>query len=151
MTPLELHRLAGAIATLRPDWPAASLQTFIARHFEHRPLRDIALALVAVALDPATTTPARALNAGPWWQTAATSARPTLVNDCPRHPEAQIRVDARTGATSCGGCHADAAADQTPATFTRRPPTEEARAVRATLQRQAGQRAGSDQAEEETA
>lgn len=67
MTPIELHRLAGAVAILRPDWPAASLQTFLERNLAHRPLRDATVALIACALDPATSTPARVLEPGPWW------------------------------------------------------------------------------------
>lgn len=115
MTPIELHRLAGAIATLRPDWPASSLQTFLDRHFAYRPIRDVAVALTYVALDPDTTNPGRVLEAGPWWQASATSDVPRTINDCPRHPEHGLRIDTRTGNSTCAGCHVDAHADDSSA------------------------------------
>lgn len=122
MTPIELHRLAGAVSCLRPDWPPASVQTFIAKHFTHRPLRDIAVALAYVAADPDSSTPARVLEAGPWWQAAATTDVPTTRNDCPTHPLHGLRVDPRTGEETCAGCWADDNADEhATATFDRRP------------------------------
>jgi hypothetical protein len=63
----EIARLAAAVNLLRPDWPAASIQTFIASKHAHRPLQDLAPALVAVAADPTSTTPARIDSPGPWW------------------------------------------------------------------------------------
>lgn len=130
MTPIELHRLAGAIATLRPDWPASSLQTFIERHFAHRAARDVAVAMAYVALDPATEKPGRVLEAGPWWQAAATSDVPTARNTCPRHPLAPMRIDPRTGHATCAGCHVDQQADDsTAAHFDRKPCPPEARAA----------------------
>lgn len=129
MTPIELHRLAGAVSCLRPDWPASSLQAFLARHFTHRPPRDIAVALVYVALDTATETPGRVLEPGPWWQAASTSDVPIAVNDCGRHPLSRLRVDLVTGASVCSGCHVDERADDTGAIRNRggRPIPETAR------------------------
>lgn len=100
MTKIELHRLAGALATLRPEWPPASLQTFLERHFAHRPLRDAAVVLVSCALDPATSTPARVLEAGPWWKAAAAD-RGTVVPTvkCPTHYVEH--------AGTCPACRAD--------------------------------------------
>lgn len=135
MTKLELHRLAGAIATLRPDWPPASLQTFLERHFTHRPLRDIAVALVACALDPDTSTPARVLEPGPWWQMAATRDVPTARNTCPDHPHHGARVDPRTGDRTCAGCWADRNGDTASVTFRRQAPTSEAKRARQALAR----------------
>lgn len=113
MTKTELHRLAGALATLRPDWAPQSVQTFLERHLAHRPYRDAALALVYVAVDPDTVTPARVLEAGPWWQAANTRDVPTPRITCADHPLAATRTDPRTGEQTCGGCHADRiAADQ---------------------------------------
>lgn len=131
MTPIEIHRLAGAIATLRPDWPAQSLQAFIQRNLAHRAYRDAAVALTACALDPDTSTPARVLEAGPWWTMAGTRDVPTARNDCPEHPYAALRVDAHTGQQSCAGCWANThGTDGSPQPLRRRgtPPTDEQRA-----------------------
>jgi hypothetical protein len=133
MTPIELHRLAGAIATLHPGWPAASLQTFLERHFTHRPLRDIAVALTFVACDPDTTSPGRVLEAGPWWSTAATRDVPAVPNNCPQHQLANVHLDPVTGSRTCAGCHVDRRADDTAtARFDRRPPTDQARRLAGT-------------------
>ena len=67
----EIERIAAAVNVLRPDWPTSSLRTFIASRLGSRPRRDVAVALVWVACEPATTTPARVLEIGPWWQAAA--------------------------------------------------------------------------------
>lgn len=112
MTKVELARLAGALHVLRPDWPADSLQTFLGQ-FLHRPLRDVAVAMVWVTTDPDTRSPGRVLEAGPWWSASRTTDAPHVVNDCPRHPETGLRLDPVTGRTSCAGCHVDAHADDT--------------------------------------
>lgn len=70
-TPIEIARLAAAGNVLRPDWPTASLQTCLTRH-THRPYHDLAVALVYVATDPASKTPARLNENGPWWRITAT-------------------------------------------------------------------------------
>jgi hypothetical protein len=71
----ELARLAAAVAILRPDWNPRSLQTLLERDHALRPLRDLAVALVWIATDPDTKTPARLSEHGPWW--VATSATAT--------------------------------------------------------------------------
>lgn len=126
MTPIELHRLAGAVTCLRPDWPPASIQTFLQRHLAHRPLRDIAVALVTCALDPQTDTPARVLEPGPWWKTAAAQDIPRPRNTCPDHPLARLRTDNTTGETTCADCHADRQAVTEPQPLRRRgvPPSD---------------------------
>ena len=92
MTESEIERLAGAVSMLRPDWPAGSVKRFIMLRPElaNRPLRDLALALAWVALDPTSTTPARVLEAGPWWQLLrpdhAATAPTITAPDCPDHP-----------------------------------------------------------------
>lgn len=63
----EIERLAGAIASLRPDWPAASLRTFIANHHADRTYRDAAVAYAWIATTT-TETPRLVLEAGPWWR-----------------------------------------------------------------------------------
>jgi hypothetical protein len=66
-TKLEHARLAAAANLLRPDWPTASLQTMLDRDHAPRPIADLAVALVAVAMDPTSKTPARLAEHGPWW------------------------------------------------------------------------------------
>jgi len=70
-TDLELDRLAAALAILRPTWhPAATrswLATEPARTLRARPLPDLAVVMVACALDDANRTPAAVLRPGPWW------------------------------------------------------------------------------------
>lgn len=64
----EIARIAAAVNQLRPDWPTASLRTLITDKLGSRPRRDVAVALTWVACESATTTPARVLEAGPWWR-----------------------------------------------------------------------------------
>jgi hypothetical protein len=79
MNPNEIKRLAHAINEHRPDWPISSLTTFIAHNLTNRTYRDAAVALTWVACDtkpdgtPATATPKRVLENGPWWQAAVIS------------------------------------------------------------------------------
>jgi hypothetical protein len=83
----EQTRLAAAIAILRPDWPQESLRTFIARDDQllaKRPYQDAAVALVFVALDPATKTPARVNEPGPWWRIGRAEPEPVKGVRCPR-------------------------------------------------------------------
>lgn len=68
MNPTQTERLAAAIAALRPDWPLASVRTFLETRLTDRAWQDAAVALTWVATDPATTTPARVLEVGPWWR-----------------------------------------------------------------------------------
>jgi hypothetical protein len=74
-TKIEHARLAAVLNLLRPDWPTASLQTMLDRDHAARPFADLAVAAVAVAVDPTSTTPARLREAGPWWHLAR--AEPT--------------------------------------------------------------------------
>jgi hypothetical protein len=65
----EIDRIAAATNALRPDWPLASLRTLLQRpEMVNRTRRDVAVALAWVACESATKTPARVLEAGPWWQ-----------------------------------------------------------------------------------
>jgi hypothetical protein len=67
LTREEGERMAEAIHRLRPDWPVASLFTFIGQRMT-RPYRDLLLELAFVAVDPKTDTPARIDQDGPWKQ-----------------------------------------------------------------------------------
>lgn len=98
----EAQRLAGAINSLRPEWPCKSLATFIATKLDARAYLDAAVALTWVAADPTTKTPARVLEAGPWWKATAaadTTYRPNLP-PCPEHPDQTL---------PCGRCRHEAA------------------------------------------
>lgn len=88
----EIGRLAAAAHQLRPDWPANSLRTFITKNLADRPRRDVAVALAWIACEPNTATPARVLEAGPWWRAAAVEGE-THVN--------HVRTDP---AHLCGTC-----------------------------------------------
>ena len=93
MNQTEAERLAGAIAALRPDWPARSLLTFITRSLVDRAYRDATIAFVWVATDPTTDSPGRVLEHGPWWRAAqgvfgARDPEPDAIpdrNTCPFH------------------------------------------------------------------
>jgi len=71
MNEFEVQRIAAAMNHLRPDWPVASLRTLITEKLGERARRDVAVALAWVACESNTATPARVLEAGPWWKAAA--------------------------------------------------------------------------------
>ena len=75
----EIQRLACMANSLRPDWPARSVASILQRDHASRAYQDLAVALAYVATDPATKTPARLAEPGPWWTaTAATSTVPDV-------------------------------------------------------------------------
>ncbi len=75
ITRTEAERVAAAIHCLRPDWPIASLITFIRERAADWALTDLASALAWVAVDqdidgtPRTVNPGRVLHHGPWRDT----------------------------------------------------------------------------------
>lgn len=72
MNEVEISRIAAAISDLRPDWPAASIRSLLNRpELKNKPRRDVAVALTWVACEADTKTPARVIEAGPWWRAAA--------------------------------------------------------------------------------
>ena len=85
----EIERLAAMGNSLRPDWPLASLKTLLTKHeLARRPRRDVAVALAWVACESATKTPARILEAGPWWLAAnaeGNKVRTSYDIPCPDH------------------------------------------------------------------
>ena len=119
----ELRRLAHAMNDLRPDWPIASLTTFLQRTMQNRTYRDAAVAFAWIATDTkpdgthASETPKRVLEAGPWWRAA------TIENPEAQRPDRPRR---ETQCTRCGGLLPDCACrrehlaatydDETPAT-----------------------------------
>ena len=85
----ETERLAAMANALRPDWPLKSLTTFIVNELTRRTYREVAIALAWIATDPATDTPKRMLEAGPWWNASRAQAATVsvVVTRCPVHPE----------------------------------------------------------------
>ena len=66
----EAEQVAAAVAMIRHDWLQSSLLTFLTRYHMARPARDVMLALVWCAYDPATDSPGRINQPGPWWDVA---------------------------------------------------------------------------------
>ncbi len=89
MMKTEAERLAAATNQLRPDWPVASVMTFLGKpELSRRAYRDVAVALAWVATDPLTQTPARLLEAGPWWRATQTQGETFTAASmrCTDHP-----------------------------------------------------------------
>lgn len=86
MNRAEAEQVAAAITTIRPDWVKSSLVTILGRH-QHRIARDVMLALVWVAYDPDTKTPARIDLDGPWWAVTRTAGLPPIEARCADHGE----------------------------------------------------------------
>lgn len=113
----ETRRLAHAINELRPDWPISSLTTFIGRSLSNRTYRDASVALAWIATDmrvdgtPASDTPKRVLEAGPWWQAAAVGGANSVVQRPPK-PSEECPKHVGKWADNCGGCRADALAGE---------------------------------------
>src|SRR3954453_17983574 len=77
LSPTAVERIAQAIHALRPQWPIASLETFLNDpRLANRPTRDVAIALTWIAVDPDTRTPARVHEDGPWWRAATVDETP---------------------------------------------------------------------------
>lgn len=103
----EAERLAAAVSQVRPDWPAQSVFAMLARpDLRDRSARDVAIALMWIAHDPDSRTPARVIEAGPWWMQVTATDRsqsghqpPTRDQECATHPGGW--------ADHCAGCRAD--------------------------------------------
>ena len=65
----EAEQISAAVSIIRPDWLQTSLIKMLEKH-QHRPARDVMLALVWCAYDPATDGPGRINQPGPWWDVA---------------------------------------------------------------------------------
>lgn len=108
---IEKHQaeiIAQATNAYRPDWPIRQIVTIIGRDLINRPYRDVAIALTIVATDPASKTPARVNEDGPWWH-AMTVTRPgvNVYQGTPRNHET-CPVDGHSGwKLNCPQCRAD--------------------------------------------
>lgn len=105
----QLTRLADAAHALRPDWPARSVRAYLAGKHRDKAFADVAVALAVVATDPATTTPARLDEHGPWW----TATRALMLGATPDvGPGRGVEACAYTGhehepARGCRLCRAE--------------------------------------------
>lgn len=115
LTDTECSRIADAIAAARPDWPARSLRQFVAARLRDRTFADVLVALAVVAADPASETPARVLEPGPWW-TATRANRPTDATYRPGPDGTPCRVAGHEHerATGCRLCRAEQLAGTDP-------------------------------------
>lgn len=117
----ELQVVAAVVAAVRDDWPARSVLAMLRREstLRDRPFRHLAVAAVVVALDPATKTPKRLTEFGPWWQAAAVSTAEATSTPGPgKEPPCERVGHEHELARNCRACaaerHADTAADTTP-------------------------------------
>ncbi len=108
LTDVEVSRLADAVAALRPDWPARSVRQLVAARLRDRAFADAAVALAVVACDPASETPARVLEPGPWWQ-ATRANRPGSATPTPARPHCPIHPEHPAGSQLCPRCVAESA------------------------------------------
>lgn len=125
LTDVEASRIADAVAALRPDWPARSVRALVAGRLRDRAFADVALALTAVAVDPASETPARVLEPGPWW-TATRANRPGAATPVPSTPTCPIHPGQPTGSKTCPRCLAEKAPAPDLRAALRRPAPQEA-------------------------
>lgn len=87
----EAQRIASAMNQLRPDWPVRQLLTLLGdERMRDRPRRDVLVALGWVACEPATHTPYRVLEAGPWWRAAGIEGSATSLNQVERHQRCSV-------------------------------------------------------------
>lgn len=100
----EIERIALAANAHRPDWPVSSLVTLLSRH-AGRPYLDLAVAMTVVACDPATRTPARINEAGPWWVTVKGYATPAVGPGA--EPRCTVEGHEHELARNCRCCRAE--------------------------------------------
>lgn len=72
----EAQKIAASANSLRPDWSVAQVMGVLGKDDIRlrRTYRDTAIAVAALACDPATRQPTRLLESGPWWE--ATASKP---------------------------------------------------------------------------
>jgi len=98
----EAEVIAAAVAIIRPEWYQTSLLKMLGK-IQHRPARQVALALVSLAYDPEVQSPGLLLHEGPHWavgQIGEATYVPPAVSErlCPTHGDR---------AETCRGCAAD--------------------------------------------
>ena len=99
----ERDRLAAAIIALRPDWACngfdrlRTMRDWLSKNLMEWPFRDATVALVLVAIDPASNGPARIMTDGPWRTILRHLAGSVESNDPAHMTDAQLGGD-------CGIC-----------------------------------------------
>ena len=110
----ELQIVAQVVGIVREDWVPRSVLAMLRREpsLRDRPYRWLAVAAVIVALDPASKTPKRLLEFGPWWQAAAVSTGEGTDTPGPGKEPACERVGHEHElARNCRACRAQALAE----------------------------------------
>lgn len=124
MNQTAMARIAAAVSSLRPEWPASSVLTTITKNLADRPYRDVAVALAWVAADETSKTPARVLGNGPWWVAASGGASDSAAT--PTAPKlSALRCD------RCGGIKPEGDEVHAAICARRSGPTEEYQQMRA--------------------
>ena len=103
----EAERIAKAINVLRPDWPTKSLLTLMSRdELARRPRRDVLVTLAWVASETNSATPARVLEAGPWWKAVVAEEAPSERRDRIHPPRRDQECTTHAGewAERCRAC-----------------------------------------------
>lgn len=97
--------LVAKVREIRPDWSTASIARALSRpEVLERPRDLIALAMLAVARDPASQHPGRLAHDGPWWQ--AVPARPAAPPKCDGcNPFRRLEDDTGNDIGPCPTCH----------------------------------------------
>jgi hypothetical protein len=114
----ELTRIADAVNALRPDWIARSVRVILNRpELRDRAFADLAVIMTVIACDPKSTTPARAVEPGPWWQAVKANAGVSSVPEV--GPGRDVDRCERAGheheaAATCRACRAEQLADLEP-------------------------------------
>ncbi len=100
----DIERLAAMAHALRNDWPIPSLCTWLMKDHTSRAYRDVAVALAYVASDPATKTPKRMNELGPWWSASVSgpASQPIHFDRCPEPGHTSYP------AHNCGACRTEA-------------------------------------------
>lgn len=106
----EIQRIAVAMNAHRPDWPVASLVTFLGRHHGNRAYRALAVAGVVIATDPTTQTPQLLNQQGPWWSAAYAGSGDSSATTTPGPHQARCDVPGHEHEIHghCRSCIADA-------------------------------------------
>ncbi len=130
----EAEVIASAVSIIRPAWLKSSLLTLLAKH-QHRPARQVAIALVAMAYDDEVKTPGLLdREGGAPYLALSQLGKPTYTppaateRTCPTHGDR----------LPCRGCAADAKAELRAALDVNIPPQEPGESLAAWAKRIAG-------------
>lgn len=123
----EAEAIASAVSIIRPAWLQSSLTKMLFK-LQHRPARQVALALVYLAYDPEVESPGLLLKDGPWWSVASLT-EPTYTPPAGNEPVCPIHGDRQP----CRGCRADELAGVTTQRTQQPADQDTVRAIRAQI------------------